>query len=760
MEQSIFQSFFMAGFECSCHRPISGQRLDMLEATCHTRHTLADFQRLRNLDITTVRSGIRWHLIETRPYHYDFSSVLPLIHTAERTGMQMIWDLCHYGWPDDLDIYSAEFVRRFVRMVDAFVRLLTSEMETTPFLTPINEISYFSWAAGEVGRMYPYNRGRGMELKVQLARAAIAAIETIWQAAPGARIAVVEPVINIVPHPERLEERQAVEEYRLAQYQAWDLIAGRIYPELGGQEHYLDTIGVNYYAHNQWIDNGRTLGRRSPLYKPFREILAEVYDRYGRPLFISETSAEGRYRPGWLRYVGREVRAAMRSGIPIEGFCLYPVLDHPGWEDGRHCPNGLWGYADQQGERPIYEPYAAEFSRQQRLFAKMNGKARVNRIQPIDVADRSSGRLAICLYTDSREPSGLGEHMLTLAAQLLRRYQILFVCPATSRGTRILDRARLLGCTTLALPLDDEAQADEVLATWLQRMQIQIFHCHAGIGWEGQNGVYTARESGVPAVVRTEHLPYLLTDCNQQAAYQRIFTVVDRFIFVSAEVRRTYIAAGVPKDKASLVRNGIVTPRVKPDRQQLCREFDLPERAKVVFTAARMTVQKGHRYLVDAAPRILDAEPNTYFLWAGDGPEEPVLRKQIAARRIDPSHILFAGWRTDVHHLLASSDLFVLPSLFEGLPVVALEALSLGVPVIGTRVCGTSEVIEDDISGCLVEPGDSTALATTIVKALRQPALRKRWAQAGQARFRQHFTAERMGCETAEIYETALATAS
>jgi glycosyltransferase involved in cell wall biosynthesis len=169
-----------------------------------------------------------------------------------------------------------------------------------------------------------------------------------------------------------------------------------------------------------------------------------------------------------------------------------------------------------------------------------------------------------------------------------------------------------------------------------------------------------------------------------------------------------------------------------------------------------MTQQKGHRLLVDAATPVLEAEPNAYFLWAGDGPEEPALRQQIAAQVVDPARILFAGWRSDVPRLLASSDLFVLPSFFEGMPLVALEALALGVPVIGTRVCGTSEAIEDGVTGRLVKPGDSHALADAIVKALRHPALRQQWAQAGRDCFAQSFTAERMGSETAALYETLL----
>ena len=87
-----------------------------------------------------------------------------------------------------------------------------------------------------------------------------------------------------------------------------------------------------------------------------------------RPLFVSETGIEAQTRPEWLRYVGRETRAAARLGVEIHGLCWYPIVNHPGWEDDRHCPNGLWDYADDAGNRPIYAPLAAELARQQRFL--------------------------------------------------------------------------------------------------------------------------------------------------------------------------------------------------------------------------------------------------------------------------------------------------------------------------------------------------------------------------------------------------------
>ncbi len=144
------------------------------------------------------------------------------------------------------------------------------------------------------------------------------------------------------------------------------MLSGRAQPELGGDESYLDVIGINYYDRNQWWNHGKTIRRHEPEYRPFREILAEVYARYRRPLFISETGTEDLERPGWIRYIAEEARAAIRSGVDLEGICLYPILNHPGWDDDRHCFNGLWDYPGPDGQREIYQPLADEIERQKK----------------------------------------------------------------------------------------------------------------------------------------------------------------------------------------------------------------------------------------------------------------------------------------------------------------------------------------------------------------------------------------------------------
>lgn len=360
-----FDSFFLGGFECSTHKTRAGRRLDLISATNHDVFAAADYALLKTQGIRTVREGLRWHLIERSPGCYDFSSVLPILAAARGAGVQIIWDLCHYGWPEDLDIFSAQFVKRFASFARAFAVLLAAETDQVPYCAPINEISFFSWACAEAGIFYPYAQGRGSELKMQLVRAAIEGAEAIWAVNAQARMVQIDPLVNVIADSPHMEIRRAAERYRLSQFEAWDMLAGRLRPQLGGRPEHLDIIGVNYYPHNQWLWPDRQMvSRDDPLYRPLRDLLREIYARYRRPLFIAETGTEGDERPGWLRYVGDEVRAALRAGVPVGGICLYPILNHPGWEDDRHCHNGLWDYADESGRREICEPLAREMRNQ------------------------------------------------------------------------------------------------------------------------------------------------------------------------------------------------------------------------------------------------------------------------------------------------------------------------------------------------------------------------------------------------------------
>ena len=366
----LFNSFWMAGFESSTHITRAGVRLDMIESTQHDRFVSEDYALLRNVGITTIRDAMRWHLID-RGSHYDFSSLAPMVEAAQQQSVQVIWDSGHYGWPDGVDIFSPAFVDRFERFCGAIARFIKEYSDDVPFYAPINEISFFAWAAGQVGFMHPCRTGDGVALKDQLVRAAIAGIEAIWAIDHRARITQIDPIMHVVTPRGHPELAAAAAAQHASQFEAWDMLSGAAKPELGGHPRYLDIIGVNYYHANQWeYPDDRLRWEDTPRderWLPFSSLIGDVYRRYGRPLFVAETGHFGVGRAAWAREIAAEVMDARCSGIPLEGLCFYPIIDRTDWEDSSHWHNcGLWDLRrDAEGrlERVICPEFATELSR-------------------------------------------------------------------------------------------------------------------------------------------------------------------------------------------------------------------------------------------------------------------------------------------------------------------------------------------------------------------------------------------------------------
>lgn len=365
----VFSSYWQGGFECSTHRLGNGKRLDIVASSQHDQHAEADYRQLQGHGIKTVRDGIRWHLIEKSPGSYDWSSLDPMLRAAQASGTQVVWDLMHYGWPDDIDIWRPDFVDRFARFARATARHIRDSSDGIPFFCPVNEVSFSAWGGGDAGYLNPFARGRGFELKVQLVRASIAAMHAIREIDPRARFMHADPAINVVNDPYRPHEFWAAEGHRQAQYQSWDMIAGLAWPQLGGSADLLDIVGVNYYFNNQWIHGGPPIDIGHTHYRSLHRMLMEIYGRYGRPILLAETGIEFERRPAWLAYVSAELELARAKGVPMEGLCLYPVLNHFGWDDDRPCQNGLLEQEWSNGRRGVYQPLAEELRRAQARHA-------------------------------------------------------------------------------------------------------------------------------------------------------------------------------------------------------------------------------------------------------------------------------------------------------------------------------------------------------------------------------------------------------
>jgi beta-glucosidase/6-phospho-beta-glucosidase/beta-galactosidase len=387
MDTLTFRSFIIGGFECSTHRLPTGKRLDLLHSTRHDELAASDYRLLQRYGILTARDGLRWHLIERSAGRFDFSSAAGMLQAARETGMQVIWDLWHYGWPDDIDIFSAAFVDRFAAFAAEAIKTI-SDYDEAPLISPINEISFFSWAGGEGGIFNPFAKHRGNEMKRQLVRSSIEGINRMREVNPSVRIVQIDPIINVVPRSEREDDRRNAEGYRQSQFEAWDMITGRAQPELGGRDDLIDIIGVNYYIHNQFVWEGHMIVPSDPRYRHVSVMLEEVYERYRKPLFVAETGIEDETRPAWLRYMCKEVFTAIAAGVPVGGVCLYPIVNHPGWDDDRHCYNGLFDYADADGNREAYEPLAEEVARQAANAASLSstGKLRAPEMLALDTS--------------------------------------------------------------------------------------------------------------------------------------------------------------------------------------------------------------------------------------------------------------------------------------------------------------------------------------------------------------------------------------
>ena len=289
--------------------------------------------------------------------------------------MQVIWDLFHYGSPDHVDQAADDFPARFADFAAAALEVHQSISARPAFVCPLNEINFLSWAI-EVEyfpRVGPEKLGW---FKRQLVRTATAAAAAIKQGWPDSTIVWAEPLVHVAPHNNRRPTVRRAEEYRQGQFEAYDWIMGRAEPELGGDPSFVDLVGLNFYPHNQWYNEGPTIPMGHHEYRPLADMLVEVAERFGKPVFLSETGAEGTARASWLHYVCNEVREAMQRGADIRGICWYPITAYPGRDNSRHAEAGLLSTVTADGTRHVDARLAAEFDVQRPLFERPSAKLR------------------------------------------------------------------------------------------------------------------------------------------------------------------------------------------------------------------------------------------------------------------------------------------------------------------------------------------------------------------------------------------------
>ena len=251
----------------------------------------------------------------------------------------------------------------------------------------------------------------------------------------------------------------------------------------------------------------------------------------------------------------------------------------------------------------------------------------------------------------------------------------------------------------------------------------------------------------VPKVLHS-FLPRLFRWSRQGAA--RVIAVSRQ----NAELLTGYY--GLRADKITIVHNGTDLPDFKEldiaqARAALRAELGLPEQAIVILTLARLAPNKGHRYLVEAIPGVLQAHPNVHFVFAGELNQAEPIVAQIRALGLQP-HVHLLGFRSDTRQLLAASDFFVLPSLAEGFSLALIEALAAGLPTVATDVGGASEAIRPGEGGFLVPPANSAALATALDRLLSLDEAEMQRQRSAARLTAQPFSTQAMAQKTLRVY--------
>ena len=300
------------------------------------------------------------------------------------------------------------------------------------------------------------------------------------------------------------------------------------------------------------------------------------------------------------------------------------------------------------------------------------------------------------------------------------------------------------------------------LAKALRKIRPDVVHTHKYK--DSFIGTLVARSLGIPYVVRIVHglpEPFMGLRNAKMVAYtaaDRLMTgwFVDRVVAVSSDIEKVLIGM-YGSNRGSCIHNGIdlEAVRVTTSREAFRRKWQIPEDAVVIGTVGRLVPVKGHAILLDAT-RILQASiGNVALVLVGDGP----LRKDLEAnaKRLGlEKSVIFAGQQDQSYDFMNMMDVFVLPSLHEGIPMVVLEALALQRPVVATRVGGIPEVIEHGQTGFLAEPSDASSLARLLQRLVEDLPMAVSIGKAGRTRVEEKFTARTMAGKTAELYEQVL----
>ena len=334
---------------------------------------------------------------------------------------------------------------------------------------------------------------------------------------------------------------------------------------------------------------------------------------------------------------------------------------------------------------------------------------------------------------------------------------------------RLADELRALRVNVVVFDEQKLTSADILirLTRFLRERDIDLIHTHRYK--DTVLGAIAAKWSGVPHLVRTVHgASEPLTGWSRArfCAYEAVdklalWWAAKRIIAVSKQLSATLKTSGYKPSSVMCIHNGVDLSRLRPtkDREQIRRDLGITPRTLLVGTAGRLSPVKAQDCLLRAAPLILRQEPHARFLIVGDGPlrdELAALADQLGVRHA----VLFLGARADVHDLIWAMDIFVLPSLSEGIPMALLEAMALGRPVVATAVGGIPEIVTHTSNGLLIKRGDEHGLANACLDLAFDRTRAQAIGAAARETIEQAFSHETNGRAVVDAYRDVVSEAA
>jgi glycosyltransferase involved in cell wall biosynthesis len=295
-------------------------------------------------------------------------------------------------------------------------------------------------------------------------------------------------------------------------------------------------------------------------------------------------------------------------------------------------------------------------------------------------------------------------------------------------------------------------------ASMLSPRKVDILHTHRYK--ENLLGTRLKKSCHIPFLVQTVHgMPEAFTgfDRVKITLYRMVNEFItarffDRVIAVSEDIRSA-LSRRIRRQKLAVIYNSVDIAAIKSSRSahDVRAELGIPANHALIGSAGRMVPVKGYDIFIRAAEKIRKENPDVHFVLIGDGAERPALEHQAQSRGLEDS-LIFTGFRRDIHDLLGSLDVFVISSFHEGIPVVLLEAMALGRPIVTTAVGGVPEVVSDGVSARLVPPGDPSLLADSIMQLLADRTIGAELAAGAQKTVAERFSTEAQATRLVETY--------